>query len=183
MKSLQTQLKDDTVDESSRAVIEQAITLLVDAHDDIIREGVAPTGLVKTLTRALKNIFKNARTEVLRTSSWEQTSSEDDSDADESKPVVDLGNDVDELSAFFEASPRVKNEKKAFAEEKPKNVKAESVDTKTETYDEDPAAFDFDFEVEGPVDDINLTPIEQVELLFNAGDAASTLEVLAMYIF
>jgi len=152
-------------DRNTKAAIEEALQLLNRATEAIRREGVAPSGQVKTLTRALRNVFKNARVEVARTSSWEQTSNESESDADEVKLPTEESEDAAEISAFAESS--FKSEADADKDELEENL---------DVLGDDPGD-DSDFGLEDP----SWAQIDEDEELFK--DAASTLELVAMYIF
>ena len=165
VQELQEQLSNAT-DQSSRAAVEEGLKLLNQARAAIVRNGVAPTGQVKILTRALRHVFKNAnKVEVGRTSSWEQTDNESDSDMDELEIPNDVGCDDDdaEPSAFLDAQVAGTATKQHPPSPEYNVDAAESGDDR--------------LTAEGGC----WAQIEADEQLFD--DLESTLELVAMYIF
>lgn len=157
MEAIKTQM-NMTTEEASIACLEKALHMLVKAKEGIHQQGVAPTGQVKTLTKELKNILKHAKVDILRTSSWENTSNESDSDIDELKiPPVN-------------------------SEDAPFSTVDEEIPTPLETWDDVDEAVEDDGSVhEDPRDVGYCDQVDSDERLFE--DPASTFELAAMYIF
>jgi hypothetical protein len=116
------------------------------------------------LTRALRHVFKNAKVEVGRTSSWEQTDNESDSEIEELPlPNDAASDDAAELSAFSD-SPAADTAAKPHLPSPQCDVDA------ADSGDDWLTAVDRCW-----------AQIEEDEQLFE--DLESTLELVAMYIF